>query len=70
MNFKNSYIESLFPNHNTKPNTGELILGFIIIFSVISLIIETEQTIYLKYRLFFQILDCVFLYLVSNIFLE
>ena len=56
-------IESLFPNHNTKPNTGELVLSFIIVLSVISLIIETEQSIYNKYKFFFQLLDYVFFFI-------
>ena len=58
-------IESLFPNHNTKPNTGELVLSFIIVLSVISLIIETEQSIYNKYKFFFQLLDYVFFFIFS-----
>ena len=44
----------MFPNHNTKPNTGELVLSFIIVLSVISLINETEQSIYKKYKFFFS----------------
>lgn len=65
MSFKNFNIESLFPNHNTKPNTGELILSFIIVLSVISLIIETEQTIYLKHKFFFQVVDYIFFFIFS-----
>ena len=38
-------IESLFPNDETKPNLGELLLSIIIILSVFTLILETEQTI-------------------------
>ena len=64
-------IESLFPNHNTKPNTGELVLSFIIVLSVISLIIETEQSIYNKYKFFFNYSTMFsFLYLVLNIYLD
>ena len=65
MNSKNFNIESLFPNHNTKPNTGELVLSLIIVLSVISLIIETEQSIYEKYKFFFQLLDYIFFFIFS-----
>ena len=65
MNSKNFNIESLFPNHNTKPNTGELVLSFIIVLSVISLIIETEKSIYEKYKFFFQLLDYIFFFIFS-----
>ena len=50
---KNFNIESLFPNHNTKSNYGELLLSCIIVLSVVALILETESTIYIKYQSIF-----------------
>ena len=62
-------VECLFPNNETKPNVGELLLSIIIILSVFTLILETEQTIYKKYQNIFIILDYIFLhYLVSSMF--
>ena len=62
---KNFNIESLFPNHNTKSNLGELLLSFIIILSVVSLILETEDTINVKYKSVFSVLDNIFFFLFS-----
>lgn len=39
-------VESLFPNDDTKPNIGGLLLSIIIILSVFTLILETEIIIY------------------------
>ena len=62
---KHLNIESLFPNDNTKPNIGEILLSVIIILSVITLILETEKTIYQNYQLIFQTLDYLFFFLFS-----
>ena len=62
---KNFNIESLFPDHNTKSNLGELFLSCIIILSVVSLILETESTIHSKYQSFFKTLDIIFFILFS-----
>ena len=58
-------IESLFPNHDTKPNLGESILSSIIILSVLSLILETEETLYKKFTTMFHILDLCFFVIFS-----
>ena len=58
-------VESLFPNDDTKPNIGELLLSIIIILSVFTLILETEITIYQKYQDIFIILDYIFFTLFS-----
>ena len=60
---KNFNIESLFPNHNTKSNYGELLLSCIIVLSVVALILETESTIYIKYQSIFNALDYIFFFL-------
>ena len=57
--------ESLFPNDNTKPNIGEILLSVIIILSVLTLILETEKSIYENYQLTFQTLDYIFFFLFS-----
>ena len=61
----NFNIESLFPNEKTKPNIGELVLSLIIILSVITLILETEKSIYEKYSSIFIFLDYSFFILFS-----
>ena len=58
-------VESLFPNEETKPNLGELLLSVIIILSVTTLILETEKTIYEKYNSIFIFLDYTFFILFS-----
>ncbi len=62
---KSFNVESLFPNDETKPNIGEIILSIIIILSVITLILETEITIYQKHQTIFNILDYIFFVLFS-----
>ena len=53
--------ESLFPNDNTKPNIGEILLSVIIILSVLTLILETEKSIYENYQLTFILTSIVVL---------
>lgn len=60
--YKNFSKKSLFPAGENEPNLGELTLSVIIIFSSITLVLETEPTIYQKYTKVFQVLDFIFLY--------
>jgi len=60
--YKNFSKKSLFPTEKKEPNYGELTLSVIIIFSSITLVLETEPTIYQKYTKIFKILDFIFLY--------
>lgn len=62
---KNFNIESLFPDDTTKPNIGELFLSFIIVMSVVSLILETEKTIYVNHKSIFKTLDYIFFFIFS-----
>jgi len=60
--YENFSKKSLFPTAKKEPNLSELTLSAIIIFSSITLVLETEPTIYQKYTKVFQILDFIFLY--------
>lgn len=58
--YENFSKKSLFPTAKKEPNLGELTLSAIIIFSSITLVLETEPIIYQKYIKVFQILDFIF----------
>ena len=65
--FKKLYLnfneESLFPNDNNNPNIGELLLSMVIILSVVTLIFETEKSIYEDYKTLFITLELIFFYI-------
>ena len=63
--YENCNKKSLFPTEKKEPNLGELTLSVIIIFSSITLVLETESTIYQKYTKVFKILDFIFFILFS-----
>ena len=63
--YENFSKKSLFPTEKKEPNLGELALSAIIIFSSITLVLETEPTIYQKYTKVFEILDFIFFMLFS-----
>lgn len=60
--YENFSKKSLFPTAKKEPNLGELTLSAIIIFSSITLVLETEPIIYQKYIKVFQILDFYFFF--------
>lgn len=63
--YENFNRKSFFPIEKKEPNFGELLLSVVIIVSSITLILETEPTIYQKYTNVFIILDHIFFIIFS-----